>query len=102
MMMMMMQPMMYVTSIINHAWSSVMSFGTLMPDWNDFEEGLIWGVFHSGPWIGLKSRDSPLRSLFWVGAGKGEGFNHHVWRHTCFVLNSRYKVLFALFQNPGK
>ena len=52
-------------------------------------KGFLWAVFDSGPWLGLKFKNSPLRSFVWLNIMKREGYHHHVWRHTCFALSSR-------------
>ena len=53
-----------------------MGFGTLQPDFVELEEGILYGVWDSGPWLAFKKNGSS--SFGWIGGGKGEGFQHQV------------------------
>ena len=30
---------------------TTMSFGTLLPDWTDMDEGFVYGIWDTGPWL---------------------------------------------------
>ena len=50
-----------------NSWSSVAGFGPIRSDFVDIEEGVIFGVWETGPWLAIKyTRDGPY---IWVALG---------------------------------
>ena len=67
------QPMLYENYL--NSWSSVAGFGTIRSDFVDMEEGVIFGVWETGPWLAIKyTRDGPYN---WVALGVN--FMHDLW-----------------------
>ena len=77
------QPMMYQNHL--SSWSSVMGFGTIRTDFIDMEEGVVFGIWETGPWIGMKYRTSD--SYAWVAMGENFMQDLQIWRHTCFSID---------------
>ena len=82
-----------------HVGGLVMSFGTMAQDWAKLEEGFYYGVWKTGPWIGIKSPGSD--NIAYLSGGAGYPYNLMVWRHTCFSL-SRTTGRFRLVENGEK
>ena len=72
-------------------WSSVISFGTIRPDFRDLQQGVLFGIWETGPWLAIKySVDGPYN---WLGLGSSSVENLQVWRHTCFTLDFQTGVV---------
>ena len=68
-----------------NSWSSVVGFGTIRPDFTDIEEGVIFGIWETGPWIAVKyTQDGPYN---WLALGENFMPDLQIWRHTCFTLD---------------
>ena len=51
-----------------------------------FEEGILFGVYYGGPWVGLKIPGT--ESIAWLFGGDALArFPFQVWRHTCISFN---------------
>ena len=72
---------------LNHQnpWSSVIGFGTIKPSFLSMDEGVVFGIWETGPWIGVKYRTS--ESFKWVGMGENWLSDLQVWRHTCLSID---------------
>ena len=66
-------------------WSSVIGFGTIRSDFVGMEEGVIFGIWETGPWLGIKYRTS--QSYPWVALGDNFLLDLQLWRHTCFMID---------------
>ena len=91
------RPISYVNTF--HVSLMVVSFGIMRDDWVKLEEGFFFGVWKTGPWLGIKQAGSD--SIGWVGGGDGNSFNFLLWRHTCFSIN-RVTGRFKLVENGKK
>ena len=74
------QPMLYENPL--YFWSSVVGFGTIRSDFVDMEEGVIFGIWETGPWLGVKYRTGP--SYHWVGMGENFMHDLQIWRHLLY------------------
>ena len=74
---------------IHHArtgfsWRTVITFGRMKG--TKFEEGILFGVYYGGPWVGLKIPGT--ESIMWLFGGDALArFPFQVWRHTCISFN---------------
>ena len=74
---------------IHHArtgfsWRTVLTFGRMKG--TKFEEGILFGVYYGGPWVGLKIPGT--ESIAWLFGGDALArFPLNVWRHTCISFN---------------
>ena len=82
-----------------HVGGLVMSFGTMASNWAKLEEGFYYGVWKTGPWIGIKLAGTD--NIAYVSGGGGYPYNLMVWRHTCLSL-SRSTGRFKLVENGKK
>ena len=57
--------MMYQNS--QNPWISVLGLGVINPSFTAIEEGIMFGVWETGPWLGIKYRAS--ESYSWIGLG---------------------------------
>ena len=48
-------------------WSLVLGLGTMDDDDIVLDNGFMFSVYHSGPWVGYKFSDIP--AIGWIGAG---------------------------------
>ena len=67
------------------SWSTVVGFGTLRSDFLEMEEGVIFAVWETGPWLGVKYQAGP--SYHWVALGENFMHDLQIWRHTCFTVD---------------
>ena len=77
------QGMIYQNS--QNPWISVLGFGIINHSFTAIEEGLMFGIWETGPWIGIKYRRS--ENYIWIGLGEGISIDLQVWRHTCFSVD---------------
>ena len=72
---------------LNHQnpWISVAGYGTINSDFLSIEEGVIFGIWETGPWMAMKYKTSD--SYSWIGLGKDTLPNLQVWRHTCLSID---------------
>ena len=87
-----MQPMKYTGE--KESWSTIVSFGTIQPDFQDLEEGMLIGTWEHETWFAIKNRTN--KSFAWKSLGKNFMHDVQIWRHTCVSINieSRYVQLF--------
>ena len=67
------------------SWSTVVGFGTLRSDFLEMEEGVIFAVWETGPWLGVKYQAGP--SYHWVALGANFMHDLQIWRHSCFSVD---------------
>ncbi|XP_023320474.1 uncharacterized protein LOC111695386 [Eurytemora carolleeae] len=77
-------------------WSVIASIGTLNEDETFFKEGIAYGVWKTGPWLGFKYGDNEE----WIGLGT-KVYELQTWQHTCFTLNMETGNI-QLFENGKK
>ena len=49
------------------SWRTVLTFGTMEANGTKMEEGILFGVYYGGPWVGLKIPGS--ESIAWLFGG---------------------------------
>ena len=80
------RPVSYVNT--RNTWSFVLAFGTRLENDTEIREGFLFGVYETGPWLGVKQPDSPTYA--WIGGGLGPGFHFQVgalgprWKEWCW------------------
>ena len=77
------QPLLYENYL--SSWSTIAGFGTIRPDFIEMEEGVLFGVWETGPWLGVKSHSDP--SYKWVALGENFMHDLQIWRHSCFSVD---------------
>ena len=80
-------------------WGVAMSFGTMADDWSTLDEGFMFGVWATGPWVGFTVSGS--EDYEWIRGGATNNLNLQIWRHTCFSLNGK-TGRFKLVENGEK
>ena len=55
------------------------------------DNGLMFGIYATGPWLGLKFSNNP--NVGWIGAGKTQ--------HDFMVIFSKKKITKEIQKNPG-
>ena len=78
-----MQPMVHAGQ--EDPWSTIVGFGTINTDFTGLEEGIAFGTWETGPWIGVKNKTNT--DYVWIGLGKNFMRDVQIWRHTCFSIN---------------
>ena len=74
------QPLVYENYL--SSWSTIAGFGTIRSDFIEMEEGVLYGVWETGPWLGVKFYSDP--SYKWVALGENFLHDLQIWRHSCF------------------
>ena len=83
---------------IRSYWSLALGIGNRNLFKNVYEDGFLYGVWESGPWIGFKLPGTS--AMGWIGGGTAV-YDFLIWRHTCFSL-SRSTGKFKLIENGEK
>ena len=92
-----MQPMKYTGE--KEAWSTVVSFGTIQPDFQGLEEGMLIGTWEHETWFAIKNRTN--QNFVWKSLGKNVMHDVQIWRHTCVSIDIDSKHV-QLFENGKK
>ena len=69
-----------------HAGVTWLGLGTMEQEDVEMAEGFLYGLYETGPWIGVKRRDS--QTYAWIGGGAGDGFSFQVIRAAWLGLQS--------------
>ena len=81
------KPMFYIHfARTGFSWRTVLTFGNMQKNGTKLEEGILFGVYYGGPWVGLKVPG--VESIAWLFGGDAMArFPFQVWRHTCVSFN---------------
>ena len=66
-------------------WSTVFSFGSINDDFTDLEEGYLFGVWETGPWLGYKGSEDSVYE--WLALGENFLHDLQIWRHSCLSID---------------
>ena len=80
---------------IRSFWNLALGIGNLNIYDGTIDDGIMYGVWESGPWLGLKMPGNS--AMGWVGGGTTL-YDLMVWRHTCMSI-SRTSGKFVLIEN---
>ena len=72
-------------------WSTILGFGTLNSNLTTFQEAILFAIYESGPWLGVKDRDQD--SLKWEALGDTLKRDLHVWIHFCLSIDFNTRVV---------
>ena len=82
-----------------NTWSFVLAFGTKLENDTEIREGFLFGVYTTGPWLGVKQLDSDTYA--WIGGGQGKGFHFQVGQLMVVVeLLALVQVMSRVLSSP--
>lgn len=67
------------------------AFGTLHSNLTTFKEAILFAIYESGPWLGVKHRDQD--SIKWEALGDTLKRDLHVWIHFCLSIDFKTGVV---------
>ena len=79
-----------------YPWTTMVSFGTIKPDFSSLDVGIFFGTWETGPWMGVKHKSDG--SFSWVSMGQNFMLDIQIWRHSCFSVDFDTGEL-RLFEN---
>ena len=96
-----MQPMRYTITkrYPREPWSTMMSFGTIRPDFKGLEEGILIGAWEDEYWFAIKNRTN--KNYVWQSLGDNFMRDVQIWRHSCVSFDFDTKQV-QLFENGEK
>ena len=74
-------PITYQLSSFGDFWSTVLGFGSIKDDFTDMDEGYLFGVWKTGPWLAYKGPEDKAHE--WVALGENFLHDPQIWRHSC-------------------
>ena len=78
-------PMTYQLSSFGDFWLTIFGFGSIKEDFTDMDEGYLFGVWETGPWLAYKGSNNTVHE--WVALGENFLHDFQIWRHSCFSID---------------
>ena len=78
-------PITWQLSIFEQFWMTIVGFGNIKEDFSDMDQGYLFGIWETGPWLAYKDSDDTVHE--WVSLGQNAIPDFQIWRHSCIAIN---------------